>query len=162
MTRQNTAHADDDDDAFDENGILRDGARWRVPMRMMDSFQRDVAKHFSQPGFTRGPTTVRDTRNTLYDEYDSQISSLWKNPPTGAGSHGQRGPQVGTICTVKGGGGDLGPEGAPGHWTRAGDELICIADDRVTDRNTADHAAVMDQRYAAYDADLANAWRRAR
>jgi hypothetical protein len=31
------------DDEFDENGVVRDGRRIRVPMMMMDSLQRSVA-----------------------------------------------------------------------------------------------------------------------
>jgi hypothetical protein len=37
-----------DEEIFDEGGILRDGARWRVPMRMMDSMQRDLDQHFAE------------------------------------------------------------------------------------------------------------------
>ena len=33
----------DDDDAFDENGVLKDGHRIRVPLMMMDSVQQAVA-----------------------------------------------------------------------------------------------------------------------
>jgi hypothetical protein len=37
---------DDDDDAFDSNGLLKDGHSFSVPHRMLDSYQRDVAQHF--------------------------------------------------------------------------------------------------------------------
>jgi hypothetical protein len=37
-----------DDDDFDENGILKDGRTFRVPVKMMDSMQRDIAHHFEQ------------------------------------------------------------------------------------------------------------------
>lgn len=38
-------HDQDDDDAFDKNGILKDGRRYRIPLRMMDSLQRAVHDH---------------------------------------------------------------------------------------------------------------------
>jgi hypothetical protein len=37
--------ANDHDNAFDEDGLLRDGRSFRVPHRMLDSLQRDVAAH---------------------------------------------------------------------------------------------------------------------
>jgi hypothetical protein len=37
-----------DEEIFDEGGILRDGARWRVPMRTMDSMQRGLDQHFAE------------------------------------------------------------------------------------------------------------------
>jgi hypothetical protein len=37
--------ANDHDDAFDEDGLLRDGCSFRVPHWMLDSLQRDVAAH---------------------------------------------------------------------------------------------------------------------
>jgi hypothetical protein len=46
-------HDTDDDDMFDERGLLRDGGRIRVPMMMRDSddgltdLQRSVRDHFS-------------------------------------------------------------------------------------------------------------------
>jgi hypothetical protein len=43
---------DDDDDAFDSNGLLKDGRTFKVPTRMLDSYQRDIAKHFRRPFVT--------------------------------------------------------------------------------------------------------------
>jgi hypothetical protein len=40
----------DDDDNFDERGCLKDGHRFRVPVKMMDSYQRDVVQHFQKTG----------------------------------------------------------------------------------------------------------------
>jgi hypothetical protein len=34
-----------EDEAFDENGVLRDGKSFRVDVRLCDAMQRDVAKH---------------------------------------------------------------------------------------------------------------------
>jgi hypothetical protein len=35
-----------DEDDFDERGLLKDGHSFRVPHRMLDSVQRSVAQHF--------------------------------------------------------------------------------------------------------------------
>ena len=43
-------YLDDEDDDFDERGILKDGRRVRVPLHMMDSVQRSVA--ISRAGVT--------------------------------------------------------------------------------------------------------------
>ena len=37
-----------DDDAFDERGLLRDGRTYHVPLRFCDAMQRDVAKQIKR------------------------------------------------------------------------------------------------------------------
>jgi hypothetical protein len=143
---------DDDDDAF-ENGVLKDGGRYRVPMRAMDSLQRDVARHFAN---------LNNRRPSVYDEYDTEIGSRWQTPPTGADSHGLAGARVGGVCTVKEGGGKYGPEGAPGHWRLVDDDLVCVADFRAHDYSTIDRKSLMEPIYNDYDADLRGQWRRSR
>jgi hypothetical protein len=111
---------DDDDDAFDERGILKDGAHYTVPMKLIDSWGRDV--HFEdtvppirdgdgrplcQPGFARAATTkaadsARAARRAAYDAYDQTIGEQWRNPPSGAGSHGFVGAREGDLCTLNG------------------------------------------------------------
>jgi hypothetical protein len=49
----------EDDDAFDERGILKDGHRFRVEHRMLDSLQRSVAQHAHQRDST-GPVRIVD------------------------------------------------------------------------------------------------------
>jgi hypothetical protein len=96
-----------EDDDFDENGVLKDGHSFRVPIRMMDSMQRSIAKHFEQtrpklvtaadgatmglhrPGYrieTGGNANdrlVRDVnryaRDCAYDRYDYDVSNAWKH-----------------------------------------------------------------------------------
>jgi hypothetical protein len=51
----------DDDPAFDEHDILRDGATFRVPHRMLDSIGRAVRDHYAhQRGDRAGPLRVVD------------------------------------------------------------------------------------------------------
>jgi hypothetical protein len=46
-----------EDDVLDERGLLRDGARWRTPMYMMDSTQREVATQFADASVMFGDGT---------------------------------------------------------------------------------------------------------
>ena len=77
---------------FDERGVLKDGRTLRVSM--MDAADLPKVRDadggpLGQPGFTTRDASgaaadkFRDTRNALYDEYDAEISSQWKN--TGVG-----------------------------------------------------------------------------
>jgi hypothetical protein len=110
---------DDEDDVFDANGLLRDGATYRVPVSMMDALQRDVRKHFSRnsaaparitdqfgagglslhrPGYrlqSGGDAAVRDSlrRDTqaAYDAYDYRITSAWQDQDNGDGDDDEEG-----------------------------------------------------------------------
>lgn len=90
----------DDEDAFDENGVLKDGHSYRVPMRMLDNLQRAVHDHATglrqarildaplhQPGFVRNPRNVA-ARRALYDALDAELQEAWRTPP----SNGTRAP----------------------------------------------------------------------
>ena len=71
------------DDDFDENGILKDGRSLRVPMMMMDGSARfhdgRGAPVGHRPGFVMTTdAAVRDAKMAAYDEYESEISSAWK------------------------------------------------------------------------------------
>jgi hypothetical protein len=121
----------DEEDAFDENGVLKDGRSFRVPLMQRaihDHAQRvkvrihDAPLH--QPGFVRDARTVEE-RRTIYDEYDDTVSNAWKDPATSC--NGFVGSQE---C-------EPDRQGSPRDATR-----------------DARQAA-----YAAYDADIANAWR---
>jgi hypothetical protein len=92
-------HEDDDD--FDENGLLKDGRTFHVPIKMMDSYQRDVARHFgkrqrslvtaadgSTMGLHRpgariadgGYRALRDEAERERDRYIHDISNAWRKP----------------------------------------------------------------------------------
>ena len=126
----------DEEDAFDENGVLKDGHSYRVPMRMLDSLQRAVHEHVAgrqkvrihdaplhQPGFVRDARSVEERRK-IYDEYDGTVSNAWKNPPTSRK-------------------GVSGSQAAESDRQGSG-----------RDAKDAKQAA-----YAAYEAYIANAWR---
>jgi hypothetical protein len=72
MTRR---HRHDDDDAFDERGILKDGKLMRVPMRFMDSLQRDVRAHFADAA---GATITTDATTTVVDAFGASGLALHK------------------------------------------------------------------------------------
>jgi hypothetical protein len=138
--RQQTATIDD---AFDENGMLRDGAVYRVRMSMRDAMKMrdrptfDAALH--RPGFRTGDAKLYDAKRAAYDEYQDWITNRWKdgdqdNPPTGFGSNwpttSSRGEAPagaypytpaaeGKSCTIN---------GFPGHLRRKGDWLVCVPD----------------------------------
>jgi hypothetical protein len=172
---------DDDDDAF-ENGVMREGARYSVPLRLMDSMQRDVARHYGrlvdtdgnaslrQPGFAPRDATesVRAARKALDDQYlayDAAASSEWslgKSPPIGVGSHGFVGCEAGDLCTVRSGGGAYCAEGAAGRLKVVNGELQCVADGFDLS-HARDATSLRDEREAAYQGyqdELATAWRR--
>jgi len=143
----------EDDDAFDDRGVLKDGRSMRVPMRLMDAADlpriRDAdGSPLGQPGFMVADK-FRDARQVLYDEYDAAISEQWRSPPTGVGSHGFVGARSGDVCTI---------DGQAGHLRVVNGELKCVAD-----KPSRDATPLRDEREAAYrryDAELANAWRR--
>jgi hypothetical protein len=97
---------DDDDDDFDENGILKDGGRMRVPMYARDALQRAVAADSARfwprdraplvtdaaggtaglhrPGFRiSGSDAQRVTqdhmKNEALAEYDRTQADAWKH-----------------------------------------------------------------------------------
>ena len=127
---------DDDDDAFDENGVLKDGHSYRVPMKMLDSLQKEIHDHTAafrkvriidaplhQPGFVRTSRPVAE-RHAIFDGYDVRVSNAWKNPPTSRK-------------------GVSGSQAAESDRQGSG-----------RDAKDAKQAA-----YAAYEAYIANAWR---
>lgn len=101
---------EEDDDAFDANGILKDGRSFRVSLHLLDSAQRAVHDHVGelakvhvldlslhQPGFvTEGHRPVADRRadrEAMYSHYDAELSERWKSPVTEAGGHGLGGQE---------------------------------------------------------------------
>lgn len=175
-----------DDDAFDERGILRDGARFRVPHRMADGLTRDVADQIERarsgdvrvvdlsgnagpalrrPGFRLvDPRDVskqmRDAVDQAYSDYETDLTSAYKNnPPTGEGSGEFVGQREHDLCTI---------DGRPGRLVRDDEtgELVCMADHpsgerdtRTVDERVRDHELRMVEEYDAYDRALRDAWR---
>jgi hypothetical protein len=88
----------DDDDAF-ENGVLRDRARYRVPLHMRDSQGPIITDGTGDPlglhrpgwriatGGGERDTRLRDSQRKLIEEahveYLDRLTNAWKgNPPT--------------------------------------------------------------------------------
>jgi len=162
MTRRTYQRHDiDDEDAYDENGILKDGHALVVPLRMMDAMQKDIHEHFSgakitdgafhKPGFRVSATVTRD--RSIYDSYDAEVASAYKN--VGAVESEVRGQREGDSCTVKSGQGLYGPEGSPGHLQMVEGELVCVADSKLSDAMRDEREAT----YQAYQNRIQNAWR---
>ena len=82
---------------------------------------------------------------------DASASEAWKAPPTGQGSHGQRGQQAGDLCTI---------DGSPGHFRSVGGSLKCVPDKGRAD--ATDKVTQMEGLYRARDTELADQWRRAK
>ena len=161
--RSNTE--DEDDSAFDRNGILRDGAVTRVRLVMRDgainprltATQRAkaaqqtedaVARRFGltdglqlhKPGFRRVTDAAALERvQQAYNDVDAAAPSAWRSDASGS----FRGQQAGDQCMIN---------GAPSHLN---DKLECVPD-RRQDAATFDAKA---QAYADYDREMANAWR---
>jgi hypothetical protein len=89
----------DDDDMFDEKGVLRDGCRYRVPMYALDTVQREMQRQFGplrfsdvdgqlhepnpvrhQPGFVRCDTAARDAKEAAYREVAERDCNAWRAP----------------------------------------------------------------------------------
>ena len=74
-----------DDDAFDENGVLKDGRTVRVGMRIMDGRNTPVhdgmgGTRMHQPGCRYGSEFAELRRAEARDAYVRQISEEWRGP----------------------------------------------------------------------------------
>jgi hypothetical protein len=125
---------EDDDGPLDANGVLKDGCSVTVPLHMMDSMQRDIARHSlatrlhdghggpagHRPGFVYSTdASLNEAKERAYAAYDAELRDAYKHP------QGWRG-------------------------------------DIDASDGTLDATPVLDEReraYAAYDAAVANAWR---
>jgi hypothetical protein len=86
MARRHT----DDDDAVDENGILKDGRSVRVSLmdamtvrdhqsRLLVSDAQGGTSGLHRPGYRIAPDITRD--HSHYDNYDTEAEGAWKNDP---------------------------------------------------------------------------------
>jgi hypothetical protein len=177
-------HQTNDDDAFDENGLLKDGRTVRVRMslkdamalrdrpRVTDAFGRSPG---SRPGFLISDHG-REAKAQAYLDYERELASRWRdqNYPNGAGSSGPIGQQAGDLCSINGAAGVLrpGPDGRlvciPNKQSFKGsngndedepgpDDPEMAASDAATMRK---HRSKMRDEYSRYDDELTNAWRR--
>jgi hypothetical protein len=66
---------DDEDDVFNDNGTLKSGKRWRVPMQMMDAMQRDVASYIRQD-FRKSPVVPGSVNGAIIADGDGGMLGL--------------------------------------------------------------------------------------
>ena len=187
MTTYLIDELEDDEKSLDK--VLRDGDRLRIPMRFMDSMQRDIGQHFTtakitdghlnRPGFrTLADTAATDARlldarkqaDEAYAERDLWLQRAYLDAGQTGATIGQR---EGDICTCR------GPEypldfGSPGHLKMLNGKLVCTPDQprsrsaptrppRTDSQNIqATHRAQMNILHDQLDRELAEAWRTAR
>jgi hypothetical protein len=91
-------HHNTNDDAFDENGALKDGRTWRIPLTVMDALQRDVMLNTQitdhtrihlhdgrggavgqRPGFLFADNVDRSSVTQAYDTYEREATSAWRD-----------------------------------------------------------------------------------
>jgi hypothetical protein len=168
MTTRTSRHqADDDDNPYDHNGILKDGRTAHVtfrdavrargatasPPRFVDS-ARQVG---TRPGFIVSDDGER-IRWEAYCDSVRDMADAWKTdtPPVGAYplSSGE-----GTACTVNGAPGVL-RKTADGKWLTCEPTRADAAPrDPRQPVSFADAQAIRDRAYAESVRELANAWR---
>jgi hypothetical protein len=168
-------HATNDDDIWDERGLLRDGKKYRVSLMAMDSAsiaaraQLTDAERLSldscKPGYryatdSAAARAAKQRARDAYRQVCDDLENSWRNPdPDGQLGISTEGDQ----CTVRQGGYD---EGSPGHLRRIGNNLICVPDDYDPDDNdngfNSDRRSVRDAKeraYEQYERELRDAWR---
>jgi hypothetical protein len=176
-----------EDDAFDERGLLKDGHVARVRMSMRDAMREHERARITdafgrrpgnRPGFLISGANA-DAKRRAYADYERDLANRWRDqdedddPPNGppAGSYPYRPEAEGGACTIN---------GRPGRLVKQGDWLICrplqsfngsansdqdepaldpemAASDADTMRK---HKAKMQDEYSRYDRQLREAWRR--
>jgi hypothetical protein len=152
---------DSDDDNFElvsGRPVLKDGRSFRVPVRLMDSAQRQLREHFTRgpqlhdgyggpvgfrPGFVMlDSTALRDAREQARARYVEEITGAYNAPPTGFGPRAPVGAREN--------------DGARGHLKRSDGELLCVPDRRQDDASMADTRERAAQKYREW---VSNAWR---
>jgi len=173
---------DDDDDE-----LLRDGERLTVPLMMMDSMQRDLARHeiaaryvaqaattpqrrlvadafgdsdhfaLGRPGPRYGAGVAYDEREAAYRDVALRDANAWRSQPPVLPVRDAAPPPDGAYPLTAGEGTACTINGRPSTLQRQGDWLQCVADD---DDNA--FTSTGDAREAAYR-DVAlrdeNAWK---
>jgi hypothetical protein len=177
MTRRH----EDDDDLFDENGLLKDKRSLRVPMMMRDSaddglsdLQRSVCDHYAplhvvdafgnsglalqRPGaryLAAGEGTVDHATILAQERNRTEARDDYIRETSDAWRNPPviRDAQEGDVCTVRSGASRGWIEGSPGHLKMINGKLECVPDELQDG---------MDARDAAYDAmvaELTSAWK---
>jgi hypothetical protein len=162
-----------EDDAFDERGLLKDGHVARVRMTMRDAMRMrersqihdgrggplNMAGH--RPGFLLSDSNKRAIQ-PAYMDHENYLQNAWKRDAAPPGSYPYRPDLEGSGCTV---------DGRPGVLVRSAensDWLVCQPtkqsfsgsnNPEPASDSVRDHRRRMAELYAARDAEDANAWR---
>lgn len=90
------------DDAFDRDGILKDGKSIRVSMRDRATVKR-IAADGNRPGWRISDNGVdQEAKRTACASYNDDLVNSWRTPITGFGEQGTIGQREGDICTRDG------------------------------------------------------------
>lgn len=170
-----------DPQAWDANGILKDGVTVSVPTYLVDAGAKMHEVHdaaqavrsgkYNRPGW-RPPlhqdAAALDARADAYQQYEERLTSAYldargDDPETGFGSSGSLDLQLGDVCTVKGSS-DIGPQGSRGHIVVGPDGELCCKADHLRAGGSSDPrdaAMTRDARaalYRQYDEDISRQW----
>ena len=178
--RSQSYHDDADDDAFDSSGVLKDGRSYKVQMRFADGVLGSSRNHFARihdgngnsgaalqrPGFRVVDELARDDAKVAYREYEASIQNEWRNiQPTNFSS-----PNIGSKENTRN---QDKPESYLSDLDADVDERVKAFDlqrdgtcERGPRQQSSDattlirnHQQRMTALYAAYDAELEQAWR---
>jgi hypothetical protein len=125
-----------DEDVFDEDGVLKDGATYTVPLWCLDATRRQITEAFDadnhRPHYARATTdaAAEQRRAAAYAAYVQRLTSAWRSPAASAERN----------------------EAQLEAWRRPGARPGLRSQDAATDRAAA---------YAAYVQRIQNAWRAA-
>lgn len=155
-----------DDDAFDTNGLLKDGHVYRARMTMMDSAPANLFRH--RPGFAVADARTKDTRQAAYDGYHDQLVNAWRDDAK-ANEGSERlcsdcdgtGEVYGEECEACGGTG-LVPEEDAFNDAQNTETACRRSDHRTVAQRKRDHESAMASIYDSYDRQLQQAWRAGR
>jgi hypothetical protein len=178
--RSQPYHDDTDDDAFDSSGVLKDGRSYKVPMRFADgvsgSARNDLARihdgngntgvALQRPGFRVADQYVRDEVEVAYQQYEVAIQNEWRTVRFADFGSPGIGSKENAYNHQK-------PESYLSDLDADVDERVKALDrqrDGVRERGPRqqssdamtlirNHQQRMTTLYAAYDAELEQAWR---
>lgn len=137
----------------DDDRILADGARLRVPMTLMDASGRrtvrvDDVLSLNRPGFRYQTDSVAQrTLDQIYNDVADLDSNRWRNPAPQSIADAGNGAKPGDRCSI---------DGEPG---RLNEKLECVPDDGDETQDGHDERA---KAYREVEAAAENAWRNPR
>ena len=140
----------------DDDKILKDGERVRVPLTMMDSVQKSVyadalSHHASlyKPGYRFVTDSEAKQRiDDAHAAYREELSNRWRTHDQGEGDS----------CTA--------PDGTPGRLQFVAGRLKCVPEAAAKTSDSKklldadfDDGDLREMAYALYDADVSSRWK---